>query len=38
MDVEQLPDILFTLVGVEAFLGGEPFSNLGEFELYAFGL
>lgn len=38
MDVEELPYVLLALVGIEAFLGGEPLSDLGEFELDTFGL
>ena len=35
--VEEFPDILFSLIGIETLFGGESFSDFGEFFLYSFG-
>ena len=38
VDIEQFPDILFALIGVESLFGGEAFADFGEFDLDPFGL
>ena len=38
MNVQQLPHIFLSLVGVESLLGCEPFPNLGQLKIDTFGL
>jgi hypothetical protein len=40
MTVEELPNVLLSLVGIESFFGGKSLTNFGELALYSlsFGL
>jgi hypothetical protein len=38
VDVEKFPDVLFPLVGIKSFFGGEPFPDFGELVCNSLGL